>query len=45
MNNYIPGPALIVKNVLAILVAGVLAGLIVSKFPAYKKWVDTILLP
>ena len=45
MNQYLPGPALIARNVVAIIVAGALAAVIVSRFPAYKKWVDTVLLP
>ena len=45
MNQYIPSPGLVVRNVVAIIVAGALASIIVSRFPAYKKWVDTVLLP
>ena len=36
---------MVVHFTIATIAGGLLAALIVSRFPAYKKWVDTVLLP
>lgn len=45
MNKILPPPIMVVHFTIATIIGGLLAALIVRQFPAYKTWVDNVLLP